>query len=90
MRTSGIGRFAVVSLVVGTLALAQASGEPVGYPETVPVGDLNNIPDVTGFGSVAYAYRIGTYEVTSEQYVEFLNATAKSSTQGWLPQMGMW
>jgi formylglycine-generating enzyme required for sulfatase activity len=32
----------------------------------------------TGYGSVPYAYNIGTYEVTNAQYTEFLNAKAKS------------
>jgi formylglycine-generating enzyme required for sulfatase activity len=33
---------------------------------------------VSGFGTVAYDYRIGAYEVTNSQYVEFLNAKAIS------------
>jgi formylglycine-generating enzyme len=53
---------------------------------TVPVGDPGNAPDsvvmvtdgTTGYGSVAYNYRIGTTEVTNAQYVEFLNAVAKT------------
>jgi formylglycine-generating enzyme required for sulfatase activity len=46
--------------------------------ETVPVGYAGNAPDVDygngQFGAVAYDYRIGTYEVTNAQFVEFLNA----------------
>lgn len=38
---------------------------------------LNN-PDGLGFGAVDYDFRIGTYEVTNEQYAEFLNAVAAS------------
>jgi formylglycine-generating enzyme required for sulfatase activity len=45
--------------------------------KTVPVGNPGNPADTrydaTGFGSVAYHYRIGKYEVTNAQYVEFLN-----------------
>ena len=43
------------------------------------VGDPGNPPDpTTGFGSVPYEYRIGTYEVTNTQYAMFLNAVAAS------------
>jgi formylglycine-generating enzyme required for sulfatase activity len=44
------------------------------------VGDPGNAADSTGFGSVAYTYNIGTYEVTAGQYAEFLNAVAKTDT----------
>jgi len=43
----------------------------------VPVGNPGNAPDpATGsqYGSVGYAYRIGTYDVTDSQYCAFLNA----------------
>ena len=46
--------------------------------ETVVVGDPGNPPDDTGFGAVAYPYRIGKYEVTAAQYAAFLNAKAQS------------
>jgi hypothetical protein len=51
--------------------------------ETVPVGDPGNPFDSSHsrgqFGAVDYAYNIGKYEVTSGQYVEFLNAVATVS-----------
>ena len=34
------------------------------------------------FGTVDYAYRVGKYEVTNAQYVEFLNAVATIDTNG--------
>ena len=40
------------------------------------VGDPGNAADSSGFGSVAYAYQISTYEITNSQYAEFLNAVA--------------
>ena len=44
--------------------------------------DILNIggsPDhSTGYGSVAYNYAIGTYDVTAAQYVQFLNAVART------------
>jgi formylglycine-generating enzyme required for sulfatase activity len=44
-----------------------------------PVGNPGNAPDknflgMGAFGAVAYNYRIGTYDVTNSQYVEFLNS----------------
>jgi formylglycine-generating enzyme required for sulfatase activity len=46
------------------------------------IGDAGNAPDpVTGnqWGAVAYQYRMGKFEVTNAQYVDFLNAKAKTS-----------
>ncbi len=42
----------------------------------VTVGNPGNLADTTGFGAVAYSYKISKYEVTNGQYVEFLNAVA--------------
>jgi formylglycine-generating enzyme required for sulfatase activity len=50
--------------------------------ETVFVGDRGNAADTTGYGSVAYNYNIGKYEVTAGQYTEFLNAVAAIDTYG--------
>lgn len=54
--------------------------------ETVPVGNPGNAPDTRyvpqGYGSVAYKYNIGKYEVTAGQYTEFLNAVAATDTYG--------
>lgn len=47
-------------------------------PETVPVGNPGNAADTTGYGAVPYAYKIGKYEVTNDEYCEFLNAVAKT------------
>jgi len=44
----------------------------------VTVGDPGNTADTTGFGVVAYSYQIGKYDVTIQQYTDFLNAAAKS------------
>ena len=47
----------------------------------VTIGNANNAADqLTGYGAVDHAYRIGKYEVTNAQYVDFLNAKAKSDT----------
>ena len=50
--------------------------------ETVHVGNPGNAADDTGYGSVAYEYNIGKYEVTAGQYCEFLNAVATTDTYG--------
>ena len=59
--------------------------------EFVTVGDPGNAADTavmwwdggtTGYGSVPYVYQMGKYDVTVGQYVEFLNAVAKTDTYG--------
>jgi formylglycine-generating enzyme required for sulfatase activity len=50
--------------------------------EYVTIGDAGNDADTTGYGAVAYEYRIGKYEVTNAQYANFLNAVAKTDTHG--------
>ncbi|MDO8588978.1 MAG: SUMF1/EgtB/PvdO family nonheme iron enzyme [Armatimonadota bacterium] len=54
--------------------------------ETVTVGDPGNAADTRyaspGYGAVSYTYNIGKYEVTAAQYVEFLNAKAKTDPYG--------
>jgi hypothetical protein len=53
--------------------------------DTVPVGDVGNPNDpATGnlYGGVNYSYNIGKYEVTSAQYVAFLNAVAAADPYG--------
>ena len=47
--------------------------------ETVPVGNVGNSADSTGYGAVSYAYNIGKYEVTAGQYRDFLNAVGKTT-----------
>jgi len=44
----------------------------------VTVGDPGNAAYTTGYGAVADSYQIGKYEVTIQQYADFLNAAAKS------------
>ena len=57
--------------------------------DTMPVGNPGNAGELSGagaggygpdaiLGAVAYAYRIGTTEVTNAQYATFLNAKAAS------------
>jgi formylglycine-generating enzyme required for sulfatase activity len=46
------------------------------------VGDIGNTADSSTYGAVSYGYHVGTYEVTNDQYVSFLNATGSSNTHG--------
>ena len=48
----------------------------------VSVGDPGNAGDTTGYGAVAYEYRISRYEVANTDYAEFLNAVAATDTYG--------
>jgi formylglycine-generating enzyme required for sulfatase activity len=45
--------------------------------------------NTTGYGGVAYNYRIGTYDITNAQYAEFLNDVASAADPYglWLPEM---
>lgn len=50
------------------------------YRNMVRVSDINNAADVNGLGDVSYAYYMSKYEITNNEYVEFLNAVAKIDT----------
>jgi len=51
--------------------------------EYATIGDAGNDADTTtGYGAVAYEYRIGKYEVTNAQYAGFLNAVAQADAHG--------
>lgn len=68
-----VAALAAVTGLGASIASAQIS------MEWSTVGNAGNAPDpTTGFGSVGYDYRIGTYEVTNGQYAAFLNAVAAS------------
>jgi len=71
-------------LVFGSSGLADVFNMPTGLTslETVSVGNVGNVADSTGYGAVDYSYNIGKYEVTAGQYIDFLNAVAKTDTYG--------
>lgn len=70
-------RWSILAAVLLAAAPAWAS-----TMEFVSVGNPGNAADSTGYGAVGYEYRIGKYEVTNAQYCQFLNAVAKSDTNG--------
>ena len=89
------GRLAVVC-VIGVLlpcglAAADVFNMPAGQTslQFVTVGDPGNAADpLTGFGSVAYTYQMGEFDVTVAQYTQFLNSVAKTDSFGlWNPSM---
>ncbi len=91
-----------VLLIGGVLALILAVGSPtLGLDVvTVPVGNPGNAGELSGAGAggygpdricgaVDYAYNMGKFEVTAEQYTEFLNAVADTDTYA-LYSESMW
>ena len=80
-RASALG--AVMLLTLGLAALEAAAevtfdwviiGDPGNVPDTEVMECCDGAEGTTGFGSVAYSYRVGKYEVSNGQYAEFLNA----------------
>src|SRR5690349_20251231 len=81
----------IVGLIVGPAVVFPAhAAAPAAASvniEWVTVGAPGNPPDTevmasdrtTGFGSVPYAYRLGKYDVTNQEYADFLNAVAQSA-----------
>ncbi len=90
MRTWGINAF--VLAVIATLAApASAAIDPNSGIDFVTVGAVNN-PAWTGAnsynngrGSVGYEYNIGKFEVTTAQWVEFLNAAFDRPSNDQIP-----
>ncbi|NLX04862.1 MAG: SUMF1/EgtB/PvdO family nonheme iron enzyme [Phycisphaerae bacterium] len=78
----------MLTVAVGAVLILGTAGSAVTI-DTVPVSDMGNGPDSTGYGAVAYQYNIGTYEVTAGQYCALLNAVAGVDTHG-LYNPGMW
>jgi len=79
----------VLAAAAGLASLESIALATITIP-TVPIANVGNAPDTqvmipdgtTGYGSVAYQYNIGTFEVTIGQYAAFLNAVATDDTHG--------
>ena len=92
VRRRSIACYLVVSLL--TLVPSRAFGVSVDW---VLVGSPGNIADApasncyaAGCGSVGYEYFIAKYEITNDQYVEFLDAKAAADPLGlYAVEMGM-
>jgi hypothetical protein len=57
-----------------------SSGNPLGLPGYVTVGNTGNAADTTGYGRVDYGYQINKYKLTNDEYCNFLNAVATTPT----------
>jgi formylglycine-generating enzyme len=77
----GLVALAVVTGLGASVASAQVSIEFRTVGNAGNAGDPGN-PVAGPLGAVAYEYRIGTFEVTNEQYAAFLNAVAASDPRG--------
>lgn len=85
-RAAALSHFLVLSCITagGLAALPCSAGEPVetwaviGNPGNVPFDGTGN-PLLAGRGSVGYVYRIGRLEVTSGEWLEFINIFAPQS-----------
>ncbi|MDR2430342.1 MAG: formylglycine-generating enzyme family protein, partial [Puniceicoccales bacterium] len=76
------------SVLVGAATLAAVAlvpalegAVPTMNIETVAISGAN-VNDTTGYGEVTYDYHIGKYEVTQEQWKDFLNEVAKTDSHG--------
>jgi formylglycine-generating enzyme len=68
-----------LSLALGIFANPAMAVVTIDY---VPVGNPNNAAQVVGsssYGAVSYSFQIARNEVTVDDYVQFLNAVAKTS-----------
>ncbi len=74
-----------ISILFCGAMLSTGSADAVDFDWAV-IGNAGNAADTryydTGYGSVSYEYSIATTEVTTAQYVEFLNAVAATDTYG--------
>lgn len=67
----------ILATAVVLAAMAELPAQAETIIDFVTVGDPGNAPDDTSHGAVPYAYSIGKYEITVQQYCDFLNATSK-------------
>jgi formylglycine-generating enzyme required for sulfatase activity len=76
-----------LALLVGVSLVGSAvAAVNINY---VHVGNPGNANDTTGFGGVAYEYKVAQNETTVGDYVQFLNAVAKSDPYAlYNPSMG--
>lgn len=87
---SSAGRLLPFANISGLLSFklgfrVASDSNPYNYTNFVSIQDSGNSPDTTGYGDVNYNYQIGTYEVTIDQYCEFLNAIAVTDTYNLYP-----
>ena len=78
-RVAWFARRALGGLTVG-LGLLVPHAHAAVMINMVTVGNPGNANDTTGYGAVNYEYQIGKYDVTVQQYTDFLTAVAATDT----------
>ena len=75
---------AVWAMATASSAWADVFNMPSGQTslQFVTVGDPGNAPDANGLGSVSYAFQMGKYDITAQQYCDMLNAVAGTDQYG--------
>jgi len=82
---------AVAVLAAGWLTVSVAQGDVITHGSTTITmdfvtvaapGGVANTADTTGYGSVGYDYRIGTYEVSADQWAAVLAAAPSVGNAG--------
>jgi len=68
--------------VLAVLAIGNNGAMAQVVIDMVNIGNAGNAADSNTYGSVAYNYSIGKYDVTIGQYTAFLNAVAATDTYG--------
>jgi len=80
--TFGLAILAGISLVSPAFPVVTMSWTSIGNVGNAvdPADGDQFTPGIQHYGSVDHAYKIGTYEVTNAQYVDFLNAKGASNS----------
>lgn len=60
--------------------IACGTSTTTAFLEMLTIGNAGNPSHITGYGSVAYNYKICKYPITNNQYCDFLNAAAVTDT----------
>ena len=71
-----------ISILFCAVILSASSAMAAVTFDWAVIGNAGNAADNTGYGKVDYEYSIAKTEVTNAQYIEFLNAVAKTDTYG--------
>ncbi len=71
-----------IYILLSILPLSAQTSEAAVTFDWAIIGNPSNTADNTGHGSVSYEYKIATTEVTTAQYVKFLNSVAATDTYG--------
>jgi formylglycine-generating enzyme required for sulfatase activity len=65
----------VLALAIAAMTMIPAHAVTIDW---VTVGDPGNAADTTGYGAVSDVFKISKYELTIQQYTDFLNSVAAS------------